>query len=310
MTTGADADIVVINDGDSDPVYAGQKVSLGQDTVADNTIVPTAATLQFNITSLDTTWSDLTHIMVGTNGATINISQASATQGNTDGFLATTVLVQTGTPAAAGVNNADAQDIVVVMNSAVNITQAQAISQVNLTGTSGADTLTTGALNDTVDGGAGADTVDAGDGSDRVVVSSGDDTVVFADGDGLAMTGDSFAGAAIAAADTLTFANGVDTVVGFEAGTGGDVMNMSVAGLPQTGIGETKGAVTATKTMFLSGAYVASTGVFTIAADGAGADTLLFDTTTDTNVDANTNVDSFVLLVGVDSDNLVAANII
>jgi Ca2+-binding RTX toxin-like protein len=181
---------------------------------------------------------------------------------------------------------------------------------VNLTGTSGADTLTTGALNDTVDGGAGADTVDAGDGSDRVVVSSGDDTVVFADGDGLAMTGDSFAGATIAAADTLTFANGVDTVVGFEAGTGGDVMNMSVAGLPVTGIGETKGAVTATKTMFLSGAYVASTGVFTIAADGAGADTLLFDTTTDTNVDANTNVDSFVLLVGVDSDNLVAANII
>ena len=87
------------------------------------------------------------------------------------------------------------------------------------------------------------------------------------------------------------------------------MLDMSVAGLPVTGIGETKGAVTATKSMFLSGAYNATTGVFTIAADGAGADTLVFDTTTDQNLD-NTSADSFILLTGVNSANLVAANVI
>jgi len=308
ITSGVDADIIIFNEGDSNPVYSNVKqTSTGQDTIADNGTGAANQILQFNITSTDTTWADTTHIMVGTaSGSDIG----SATQGNTGAFKAKTVLVQTGTHAAVNTSNTDPQDIVVNVNAALTKTQAQAVSQVNLTGTSGADTLSTGVNQDTINGGAGDDTVDAGDGADRIDVSSGDDTVTFADGDGPAITGDSFAGAAIAAGDTITFGGGVDTVVGFQAGTGGDVLDMSVAGLPVTGIGETKGAVTATKTMFLSGAYNATTGVFTIAADGAGADTLLFDTTTDTNIDANTNVDSFVLLVGVDSDNLVAANVV
>jgi len=309
ITTGADADVVVFNLGDSNPVYTGiNDTAGGQDTVKDNSIAATATLLQFNITSTDTSWVDTTHILVGTAGTTGNVT-ASATQGNTDGFKDKMVLVQTGGVAAAGVSNADPQDIAVLMNTDVSAAQAQAISVVNLTGTAAADTLTTGANNDTINGGGGNDTIDAGDGADTIDASSGDDTVVFADGDGIANTADSFAGATIASGDTLTFGNGLDIVNSFQAGTGGDVLNMSVAGVPITGIGTTKGAVTATKTIFLSGAYVASTGVFTIAADGVGADTLLFDTTTDTNLD-NTSADSFVLLVGVDSADIVADNII
>jgi Ca2+-binding RTX toxin-like protein len=307
ITTGADADIVIFNEGDSNPVYSNVKTnSTGQDSVADNGTAATAAILQFNITSTDTAWSDLTHIQIGTaNGNII----ASATEGNTAGFKAKTVLVQTGGHVGINTTNSDPQDIVVNVNTLLNAGQARAISQVNLTGTAGADTLTTGALQDTVDGGAGNDTVDAGDGADRVIVSSGDDTVIVADGDGIANTASTLATGGIAVSNTITFANGVDTVVGFEAGTGGDVMNMAVAGLPTTAIGVASNSLTATKTLFLSGAYVSSTGVFTVAADGAGADTLLMDTTTDQNVSATAG-DSFVLLLGVDSDNLVAANVI
>ena len=135
ITTGADADIVIFNTGDSDPVYSNAaKTAVGQDTVKDNTIAASAAVLQFNITSTDTTWADTTHILVGTKGGTIAISTASATQGNTDGYKDTMVLVQTGAHKAAGVNNADPIDIAVIMNTKVTAGQAQASSQVNLTG--------------------------------------------------------------------------------------------------------------------------------------------------------------------------------
>jgi Ca2+-binding RTX toxin-like protein len=306
ITSGVDADIIIFNDGDSDPVYSNVKqTSTGQDTIADNGTGAANQILQFNITSRDTTWVDTTHIMVGTaTGSDIG----SATEGNTAAFKAKTVLVQTGTHAAVNTSNTDPQDIVINVNSALTAGQAQAMSQVNLTGTSGADTLTTGALQDTIDGGAGNDTVDAGVGADRIVVSLGDDTVTIPHSDGVANTASTLANP-IAVGNTVTFANGVDTIVGFEAGTGGDVLDLTNAGATlATGIGENSGALTASKTLFLSGAYVSSTGVFTVAADGTGADTLLMQSD-DANVSA-TAADSWILLVGVDSDNLVAANII
>jgi hypothetical protein len=58
---------------------------------------------------------------------------------------------------------------------------------------------------------------------------------------------------------------------------------------------------------FLSGAFNTSTGVFTIAANGAGADTLIFEGDAGANLAA---VNDAIVLIGVDSDDLVAANII
>jgi Ca2+-binding RTX toxin-like protein len=308
ITSGVDADIIIFNEGDSNPVYTGIKVTAsGQDTIADNGTAASNQILQFNITSTDTTWAQTDHIMVGTaNGNII----ASATQGNTAGFAATTVLVQTGTHAAVNTSNTDPQDIVVTMNSALTAGQAQAVSQVNLTGTSGADTLTTGVLADTINGGAGNDTVDGNAGADTIDVSSGDDTVTHQDDEGIAATAVSTAGGAVfAVGDTITFGNGLDIVNGFEAGTGGDVMDMdhAFATLASAlGVAENAFHGDTSSIAYLSGTYVASTGVFTIAANGAaGSSTLLIDSA---DADIASNNDA-VLLVGVDVDNLVAANI-
>jgi len=308
ITTGADADLVIFAAGDSNPVYTGaNNNATGQDTIADNGTAASASVLRFDVVSTDTAWDITTHVLVGTAGGTANVI-ASATQGNTDGFAATTVLVQAGAHAAAGAANSDAQDYAVIMNTALTAAQAQAITAVNLTGTAAVDTLVTGANADIINGGAGNDSITPGGGADTVDVSSGDDTVVVADNSGVAPSATSTtAGAAIAAGDTLTFANGVDIVNGFEAGTGGDVLNLSYAGAPITAVAATENALTADKTYFLSGNYVASTGVFTVTADGAGTSTLLIDTESDGDIGTN---DSMILLVGVDSDDLVAANII
>jgi Ca2+-binding RTX toxin-like protein len=307
ITTGADADVVVFNVGDSNPVYTTIKnTATGQDTVTDNGTAATTAVLQFNITSTDTTWAP-DHILVGT---AIGSNTASATQGNTHGFTNKMVLVHTGATAAAGAATSDPVDIAVIMNTGLNVTQARAISKVNLTGTSGGDSLTTGALADTIDGGAGDDTIDAKAGADTINVSQGDDTVTIEDDQGIAATAVSTAGSAVfAVGDTITFGNGVDIVNGFEAGTGGDVMNMDHAFAtlaPALGVAENLFHADTSSIAYLSGTFVSSTGVFTITANGAaGSSTLLIDTA-DQDIASNNDA---VLLVGVDVDLLVAANI-
>ena len=52
--------------------------------------------------------------------------------------------------------------------------------QYDLTGTSGADTITTGALNDTLNGGGGNDTLTGGAGNDTLTGGSGNDQFVLA----------------------------------------------------------------------------------------------------------------------------------
>ena len=76
----------------------------------------------------------------------------------------------------------------------------------------------------------------------------------------------------------------------------------------ETAIGKTENNLTDDKVYFLSGAYVAATGVFTIAADGLGADTLIFQADAGADADStdigeNT---SFLVLQDVDSDDLHA----
>ncbi len=110
----------------------------------------------------------------------------------------------------------------------------------------------------------------------------------------------------------MTFGNGVDVVTGFTAGAGGDRLDVLVAGSPTTLIGETVADLTAAQEVFFaSGTYNSTTGLFTILANGTGADTMIVQA--DNGVAASdsllTNA-SVVVLVGVDSDNLVAANFI
>ena len=203
----------------------------------------------------------------------------------------------------------------------------------DLTGGSGSDTITGGAGNDILDGGIGADTVSGGAGDDTIdgganadslSGGAGDDTftmdtqadtvvaTVLTDAStGAAMAG----GATFAAGDVITFGNGLDIITDFTAGdTNNDQINVNAASAAATtGIGvahdDLDAATGAIDLLFLSGNYVASTGKFTIAADGVGADTLIIDADVNGDIDVAGDAGVF-LLQGVDSDDLIAGDFI
>ena len=182
---------------------------------------------------------------------------------------------------------------------------------VNATSNSGATTIVTGAGNDTItlvgSSAGGANSITTGAGADSITLYtnfSSVDTITIGASDSKVMTANTTTGL-IAAGQTITFGNGLDTITNFNAAV--DVLNVGTGGAAVTGVGLDEAAFTATKTIFFSGAYAG--GVFTIAGDGLGADTLLLDTTVlaDQNI---ATADTWVLLVGVDSDTLVPASFI
>ncbi len=185
---------------------------------------------------------------------------------------------------------------------------AAAGANTSITGTSGVNAITGGAGVDTINAGAGADVIDGNGGADNITLGGGVDTFNFAAGDSVASTAQTFAGANLAANDTITFGNSLDIIQDFAAGASGDLFNGANAGAPTTGIGVAVAAgFAAGTTYFVSGNFNTGTGVFTATADGAGADTLIVEGAAATALGASTNA---VMLIGVDSDDLVAANFI
>ena len=98
-------------------------------------------------------------------------------------------------------------------------------------------------------------------------------------------------------------------MTGFTAGVGGDVIDHTddASTALATALGKTENAMTDDSLLFLSGNFVTSTGKFSITADGAGADTLIIqtDATTHANTQDIMENDSIIVLVGVDSDDLM-----
>ena len=188
----------------------------------------------------------------------------------------------------------------------------------NISTGAGDDNIDAGTGKDTISGGSGADTIDAGPDADSISGGTGVDPFVQAYGDSVAATAitDATTGAAmaagvtLAAGDTITFGNGVDVYTDFVAGASGDTLDVLTSGAPTSAIGNAHDLLDAADDIqFLSGSFATATGVFTIAADGTGADTMIIDVDqsgTD-DIDASTGI---VILVGVDSDDLVAANFI
>ena len=175
------------------------------------------------------------------------------------------------------------------------------------TGGSGADTFNGGTADDVFNAGGGNNTLDGGTGDDTYnIADGGTDTIVQNDGDSTARTADTVTEAAVAVGETITFGNGVDVVNGFTAGASGDVLDITIAGAPTTLVGSDQTANTSATVFFASGAFVLSTGVFTIAADGAGADTLIIEGVAGANLNAS---DDAIVLVGVNSSDIVAANV-
>jgi len=176
------------------------------------------------------------------------------------------------------------------------------------TGGSGADTFNGGTGDDVFNAGAGNNTLDGGAGDDTYnLADGGTDTILHNAADSTVYSAEGITEAAVAVGESLTFGNGIDVVNGFTAGTGGDIINGTNAGAPTTLVGSNQTGNTAATTYFASGAFVLSTGVFTIAADGAGADTLIIDGGANANMnDSNEGI----VLVGVNSSDIVAANVI
>jgi hypothetical protein len=175
------------------------------------------------------------------------------------------------------------------------------------TGGSGADTFNGGTGDDVFNAGAGNNTLDGGGGDDTYnLADGGTDTVVLVLTDSTVRTAENITEAAVAVGETLTFGNGIDVINGFTAGTGGDVVDGANAGAPTTIVGSNQLGSDVGTTFFASGAFVLATGVFTIAADGTGADTLLISGVAGNNLDA---ANDGIVLVGVDSSDIVAANV-
>ncbi len=198
-----------------------------------------------------------------------------------------------------------------------------------ITGGTGVDVLTGGAGNDTIVGGEGADTtINGGIGADTLTGGAGDDNFVQAFAQSVvatsvmdASTGQAMAaGAAITAGDYLIFGNGVDVITDFTAG--GTVDDIAVGGavgataatsaltLAENALDGTAGGGGTDDILFLSGTWDAASSKFTVLANGTGADTMVVDVDADTVGQSLITSSSLSILIGVDSDDLAAADFI
>jgi Ca2+-binding RTX toxin-like protein len=220
----------------------------------------------------------------------------------------------TGTADVGGTANTSTQNLTITSGSASAVTITGGTGADSITGSGGADSLTGGSGNDTLSGAGGADTLTGGAGADRIISGSGADTIKMAITDSVAASANTLTAGEIAVGETITFGNGVDVITDFTAGTGGDILDtaaIAAATAPTALVGkETTGLTTATN-FFASGNFNSTTGVFTITTAGQGSDTLILAalaaTAASQAVSTNTNM---VILVGVNSADLVAANFI
>jgi hypothetical protein len=181
----------------------------------------------------------------------------------------------------------------------------------------GTNNITMGAGADTFDGSgfAGVNGVNGGIHADTMTGGTGIDTYIFAAADSVAPSSIVTAGANLAAGDVVYYANGVDVITNFTttSATADDIINGPTGGSnPTTVIGvahanlNNAGALD----MFASGAWDSVAKTFTLTADGLGADTLFLRTAGGADVsDSLATTTSTIVLVGVDSDNLLAANL-
>ena len=261
--------------------------------------------------------------LTAANIETINISAGGATTGNSIAVLtvaAADTLVVTGSSALtiSAFTSSTAltdYDTTGMTGAFVMGAAGQSTSATLFDGGAGADTFIGNSADDVLKAGGGTtNSLTGGAGDDAYTLGSGVDTVVqAANGAGTVASASTItASAAIAIGHTITFGNGVDVVTGFTAGVGGDVIDHtdSASTALATALGKTENAMTDDSLYFLSGSFATATGKFTITADGAGADSLIIqtDATTHANTTDIMENDSIIVLVGVDSDDLVDAS--
>lgn len=214
-----------------------------------------------------------------------------------------------------GAVTADEIDASGMTNGAALVMGAASTIAISITGSEGNDTLRGSNLRDSISGAGGNDSITGGLGTDQLTGGDGLDTFVQGTADSALASGtNGGAGTAFTAAQTITFAPvgtsavpNVDIIRQFTGGTNGDILDLNFAAAAVSGIGTANNALFANTNYFLSGNFTLSTGVFTITSDGGGADTLIIQGNGGANFAANA---SSIVLLGLNSNNLVAANII
>jgi len=191
-------------------------------------------------------------------------------------------------------------------NSITLSTEADSAGITSITGGTGVDTVTVSSIDFdnalTIDLAGGADVLTLSTDTSQVA------TILIETSDSVAISAQSNAGGNFAANDTLTFGSKLIQITGFTAGT--DKIDFVNTGSAVTAIGVDEDVLTEDTVFFLSGSYATANDVFTVAADGAGADTLIFENQgTSVNDDFASNVTAAILF-GVDSDDLTATTFV
>jgi hypothetical protein len=213
-----------------------------------------------------------------------------------------------------GLVTADKIDASGLTGNAALVMNGNSAIAISITGSGGDDRLVGSALRDTISGAGGDDNITGGTGTDTLTGGDGRDTFnQTALDSAVASTTNGAPGTAFAAAQTITFAPitgsavpNVDIIGGFTAGDTGDILNLDSITAAVTGIGVGNNALVAGTNYFLSGNFTLGTGVFTITGNGLGSDTLIIQGNGGGIFTANA---SSIVLLGVNSNNLVGANI-
>ena len=204
------------------------------------------------------TGNDTLNLVVTTNTSTSLAMGEKASDNDTVNITGTNGLGLT-------VIDLSAADQISQLNGVVNSAAQTGIESIDLSGLTGSygAQITGSADANTITGTANADVITGGEGIDTITGGAGDDTITITE--------------TTAAVDTvaLTTASGLDTITGFTAGSGGDVLQLSVAGLGALHDGNSA-AVTAGTTVVIEQitadeTVVAGENIFNIAGNIADA---------------------------------------
>jgi len=183
-------------------------------TIDDGAIDSTHA---LTITTLNA--DDLVTLNV-TGGADVTITNAIA--GANDTLTTVNASANTGTVSISAASSTVAMTMTGSATAASTLTGGSGADAI--TGGSAADSLTGGANNDTIDGGAGADSLLGGTGADSITGGEGADSITGGAGNDTIVLTETTAAADRVVLEATAAGNGVDSIIGFTAGTGGDVL--------------------------------------------------------------------------------------
>jgi Ca2+-binding RTX toxin-like protein len=279
-TTLVDADFAHVTGVELLQLKGVSTIVLGSNAQTDGlttVLQENAAAANTTITSTSTVFDTVT----GANSGTINVTFGDIAD-NTG-----SVSAGTGNVTVAGGSSGDTITVTGLATAAQTFTGSAA--KFNVTATTNAQTITTGAYADTIDGGAGADTIDGGASSDTITGGAGNDSLTGGTGSDTFVytTASDSNGVTAAAIDTIT-----DLVLN---GASGDLLDFTMTGTLTVATSASGAAnfAAADTTAELTGLFNSTNGTAGTKFTGGANATALLVTNTDS---------SKMLVVDVDGD--------